>query len=123
MNEARRANALIELIYSGHMLAARLVHEDEFDSGLFVCVCGPVPYPYKDPANHQEGCPIMRFYIAVDAAQLAFPSVSRVDDSEEHFFNLKSGLIVAGLIDMVFLLALYGHRLIAYFAQKAGLPW
>jgi hypothetical protein len=123
MNEARRANALIELIYAGHMLAARLVHEDEFDSGLFVCVCGPVPHPYQDPANHQEGCTIMRFYTAVDAVQLAFPAVSSVDDSEEHFFNLKSGLIVAGLIDMVFLLALYGHRLIAYFAQKAGLPW
>ena len=123
MNETKRSNALIELIYAGHMLAARLVHEDEFDSGTYVCVCGPCEYPYHDLSRHQKSCPIRRFYEAVDAAQLAFPSVSRVDDSEEHFFNLKSGLIVAGLIDMVFLLALYGHRLIAYFAQKAGLPW
>ncbi len=61
-------DAIIELIYAGHALAKRIGASPD---RLTDCVCGVITSEPENPVNHATGCPVSRFYAAVDAVRKA----------------------------------------------------
>jgi hypothetical protein len=61
--DARTRVALIELIYAGRAIAQYLTFDGPRD---FECICGPLDRP-AELARHHTGCPVGRFYDAVEA--------------------------------------------------------
>ena len=120
------ANAIIELVYAGNDMAARLVMKYDRD---FSCVCGMIAGPVENPAHHRNFCPVERFYAAVESVRAAqLPADS--DDVNQDCESLRNGTArYSTPREDAALFAILGAITVAliwdvvYFAQKAGLPW
>jgi hypothetical protein len=124
--ESERANALIELIYSGHAMAELLVMADGRD---YSCVCGMIVGPVENPSHHRNLCPVARFYTAVEAvraAHLPLYSAEAYRDCESlrngtaRYSTPREDAALLAILVTILVALISG---IVYFAQKAGLPW
>ena len=69
------ANAMIELIYSGEALVRQAIAV-ELDAqsrseALHCRLCGSIVESSRGPVGHQPGCPVVRFFAAVEGVRKA----------------------------------------------------